>query len=277
MLVGITLHLTQAACDEFILNVWHVIMKRLQGSRTPKFEKALVIGACAIASKYGGDGVAQMLERIQPGLFIMFCNRFIVMSAHTVQSKLGKKCALMLLREVVITLVNSGKLQQDGPKLYSDCVVSATKIIAGGSQAGGGQIINRHFGVGSDNNSSSSNSISTPNNNNHNKSGGFSRVASSNQNLDNVGFSSSSGTTTTSELLSAADIRTNALTETGFTNAFCPLIGAQRDPDDPFPQTENPMRAFIDTVRGHMNDNSQLGQALQQNLPSGSYHVLMNS
>ena len=265
MLVGLTLHLTQQACDQFIIKVWHAIMQRLQGSRTPKFEKACVIGCAAIVSKYGGEGMAQMMEGIQNGLYIMFCNRFIALSAASATSRFGKKCALILLRETMNCLVNTGRLQQDGPKLFTDLLQTGMKIVASGS-ASGAVIVNRQFG--GDNNSDGNKTQLRSNNNSRNQSS---------NNLDGFNNNNNNGGGGASELLSAAEIRTNALTETGFTNSFCPLQGAQRDPDDPFPQIENPMRVFVDDVRGHMNSNQQLANAVQSALPPPMLQMLRNS
>ena len=220
--------------------------------------------------------MAQMLERVQNGLYIMFSNRFIVLSAASATSRFGKKCALLLIREHLNHLVNSGRLQQDGPKLYTDLVQTGMRIVASGS-ASGAQIVNRQFG--GDNNSDGNKTVALRNSSNN--STNVSRNQSSNaldqQNNNNNSNNNNAGGGVASELLSAAEIRTNALTETGFTNSFCPLQGAQRDPDDPFPQIENPMRAFVDDVKGHMNSNQQLANAVQSALPAPMMQMLMNS
>ena len=48
-----------------------LLFSRYQESKTPKFTKALIVSLCVIVLRYTPQRFVQLLEEIQPGMFIM--------------------------------------------------------------------------------------------------------------------------------------------------------------------------------------------------------------
>lgn len=273
LLVALMVYLDDSAVNAHVKPVLATILNRLQNSKTLKFERAGILGVAALVAKYGGDNLAQMLESMQQGLFPMFLRRFIFRSAPTVTSRMGRKCSLMLLASLAETLAAAAA--QQGPQLYCECVTSGLQLA--------NTIQQQQEDSDAFRNGRGSGSLRQQ------TGAALTRTASNSYDVDNHGSGIGSGIggsggfgsfaaagSGANELMSAAEGRTAMLAETGFTNSFCPLQGAQRDPDDPFPGVEQPIRAFLDTVRGHMNgpNGSQFTAALQSAIPPEAMRML---
>lgn len=263
LLVTLMGELDDNAASPHVKNVLGAMLTRLQNSRTLKFERAGILGLSAIVSKYGAGNLAQMLESMQSGLFPMLLTRFVFQCAQKVTSRLGRKCALMLLSALADTLAEAAA--QQGPQMYCDCVVVALQLINSMEQK---VEQTEAFKAGR----SGSNTLRTQ------TSTALARANSGaiTPTMPSAPSSSWGPGNNGNELMSAAESRTATLAETGFTNTFCPLQGAQRDPDDPFPMIENSLQHFLSTVRSHVSgpNGGQFAAALQNAVPREAMGML---
>lgn len=108
---------------EAMSNLWKdifvVLFRRLQSSKTTKFVKGLIVCLCLFAGKFGGEHLMQIVDTIQPKLFAMVLEKVVIPEAQKVSGPTERK----------ITAVGIIKLLTETPSMLAEPYVSLWTLL----------------------------------------------------------------------------------------------------------------------------------------------------
>lgn len=88
-------HVEPSLLSPHIKDIFILLFQRLQGSKTTKYVKNLLVFFSLFAGKYGGSSLVQAVESIQPKLFLMVLERLYVPDAQKVSGQAERRiCAI---------------------------------------------------------------------------------------------------------------------------------------------------------------------------------------
>lgn len=84
-------HMPQDSLNEYVKQMFLLLFQRLQNSKTTKFVKGLLVCLFTYTNKYGGQGLIQVVDSIQSGMFGMVVERIIITDIQKVSGNVEKK------------------------------------------------------------------------------------------------------------------------------------------------------------------------------------------
>lgn len=88
-------HSESSVLAPHIKDIFILLFQRLQSSKTTKYVKSLLVFFALFAGKYGGSSLVQMVESIQPKLFLMVVERLYIPDVQKVSGQTERRiCAI---------------------------------------------------------------------------------------------------------------------------------------------------------------------------------------
>lgn len=97
-----------------IKDIFILLFQRLQSSKTTKYVKSLLVLFSLFAGKYGGSALVQMVESIQPKLFVMVLERLYIPDVQKVSGQTERR----------ICAIGITKILTETPEMLSEPLVS---------------------------------------------------------------------------------------------------------------------------------------------------------
>ena len=91
-------------------DVFTLLFRRLQTSKTTKYVKSLIVFVCLYAGKHGGSELMQLVDSIQPKLFAMLLEKVVIADVQKVSGSTERK----------ICAIGITKLLTETPEMLSD-------------------------------------------------------------------------------------------------------------------------------------------------------------
>lgn len=92
-----------ALLAQYLPHIWQLLFSRLQGSRTPKFARSLVVFMAVFAMRHGVGPLTDSLEAVQPGITLMLVQQVCIPALPTItggsEEKLVAAAATRLLTQ----------------------------------------------------------------------------------------------------------------------------------------------------------------------------------
>ena len=95
LLGSLTEHIKPASLNPHLKNIFIVLFQRLQGSKTTKYVKGLLVFFSLFAGRFGGPALVELIESIQPQMFKMVVERLFLQDVQKVSGPTERKiCAV---------------------------------------------------------------------------------------------------------------------------------------------------------------------------------------
>ncbi|XP_003386477.1 PREDICTED: exportin-2-like [Amphimedon queenslandica] len=103
-------HIDMSVLRPQMKDVFTLLFRRLQSSKTTKYVKSLVVFVCLYAGKHGGSELLQLVDSIQPKLFAMLLEKVIIADVQKVSGSTERK----------ICAIGITKILTETPEMLSD-------------------------------------------------------------------------------------------------------------------------------------------------------------
>lgn len=99
LITSIVEHLNSELVSPFLREIFLLLFQRLQSSKTTKFVKCLLVFFSLYASKFGASALIQIIDSIQPRMFVMIVERLFISDVQKVSGHIERKiCCVGIIR-----------------------------------------------------------------------------------------------------------------------------------------------------------------------------------